>query len=194
MMRSLCLALMIAAPAAAAPTTVPPVTVSAPAPSLVRGLADTHLAPASVVLAARGSAVLAQGQAETATDLFEAALAADPRNRAAFVGLARAAEAQGLPGKAIRLYREALQIEPNDLAALEGQSVVLARRGAIERARANLERIKVLCVQPCAAAQRVSAAIARGPDRVQTAEAPRSATPPVPQPVPVAPVAPEPRR
>lgn len=180
-MRALCLALMIAAPAAAAPA-------NGPSPALARGLADSELAPASVAWVGRGDAALALRNFEAAADSFEAALAADPRNRSAFVGLARVAEAQGLPGKAIRLYREALQIEPNDLVALEGQSVALARRGAIERAKANLERIRVLCAQPCAAATRVSAAIARGADPVVTADATRtSATPPVPGPVPVPP-------
>jgi tetratricopeptide (TPR) repeat protein len=134
-----------------------------------------------------GDASLAGRNLEAAADSYEAALAADPRNRAAYVGLARVAEAQGLPGKAIRLYREALQIEPNDLVALEGQSVALARRGAIERAKANLERIRVLCAQPCASAARVSAAIARGPDPVVTADASKAATPPVPGPVAVPP-------
>lgn len=178
-MRILCLALMLAAPAVAAP---------AAGPSLARGLADSELAPVSVAWVSRGDAALAGRSLEAAVDSYEAALAADPRNRAAFVGLARVAEAQGLPGKAIRLYREALQIEPNDLVALEGQSVALARRGAIERAKANLERIRVLCAQPCAPASRVSAAIARGADPVVTADASKaSATPPVPGPVPVPP-------
>lgn len=138
-----------------------------PAPAPARGLPDNQLAPASRALVAAGEAQLAAGQTQKATDSFEAALAADPRNRRALIGLARAAEAEGLPGKAVRFYREALQLEPNDLEALERQGLALVERGAKARAEANLERLRKLCEGPCPEAQRLAAAIARGPVRTE---------------------------
>jgi hypothetical protein len=78
---------------------------------------------------------------------------------------------QGLPGKAIRLYREALVIEPNDVAALRGQGEALVAKGAMQGANENLARIKVLCgKKPCPDATSLAATIAKGP--------PPSATPP----------------
>jgi tetratricopeptide (TPR) repeat protein len=79
---------------------------------------DAQLLPQSVALASEGKALLAQQKYDEAVSSYEAALAVDPRNRGAFIALAKLAEAQGLSGKAIRLYREALLLEPNDIAAL----------------------------------------------------------------------------
>jgi tetratricopeptide (TPR) repeat protein len=128
-----------------------------------RGLPDSQIAPMSLQFQKAGEAQLAAGKPEAATDSFESALAADPRNRAAYMGLGRAAEAQGLPGKAVRFYREALELDPNDLAALEAQGLALVERGATARAGDNLERVKKLCQGSCPEADRLAAAIAKGP-------------------------------
>jgi Tfp pilus assembly protein PilF len=128
-----------------------------------RGLPDNQIAPLSLQFLKAGEAQLAAGKAQAATDSFEAALAADPRNRSAYMGLGRAAEAQGLPGKAVRFYREALELDPNDLTALEAQGLALVERGATARAGDNLERVKKLCQGSCPEADRLAAAIARGP-------------------------------
>jgi len=128
-----------------------------------RGLPDSQIAPLSLQMLKAGEAQLAAGKPDAATDSFEAALAADPRNRRAYIGLARAAEAQGLPGKSVRFYREALEIDPNDLAALELQGLALVERGATARAEGNLERVRKLCQGACPEADRLAAAIARGP-------------------------------
>jgi Tfp pilus assembly protein PilF len=119
--------------------------------------------PASVRLSEQATAALSKQQFTEAADLFETALAVDPRNRAAFVGLARTAKAQGLPGKAVRFYREALQLDPNDLVALEGQGEALVQRGAKAAAQANLDRIRVLCKAECAPAKRLAGVIAAAP-------------------------------
>lgn len=117
--------------------------------------------PMSAALATKGFALLAGKQANAATDQFETALAVDPMNRRAYVGLAEAAKAQGLPGKAVRYYREALALEPNDLDALSGRAEALAARGATARAGIDLARIRTLCGKgACPAAQRVESAIA----------------------------------
>jgi Tfp pilus assembly protein PilF len=128
-----------------------------------RGLPDDQLAPQSVALLKAGEARLAKRETQAAADLFESALAADPRNRRAYLGLARAAEAEGLPGKAVRFYREALAIEPNDPVALELQGIALVERGAKARAESNLDRLRKLCTASCPSADRLAAAIARGP-------------------------------
>ena len=126
--------------------------------------ADAQIDPRSMALLAQGRAAAAAGNLDTATDLMESALAVDPRNRAAFLDLAAVASRQGLPGKAIRLYREALVIEPNDTAALRGQGDALVQKGAMAAARENLARIKTLCgKKPCPDAVELSATIAKGP-------------------------------
>lgn len=160
-------ALLLLATAAAAPAPVQPV-----------------VKPASVALAAQAGALLAGGQTGPAIERFETSLAVDPTNRAAYVGLARAARTQGLPGKAIKYYREALELDPNDLDALEGQGGVFAERGAAARAAANLARIKTLCgAAACPPARRLEIAIAAAAATPAPAP-PRTAlsTPPVAKP------------
>lgn len=99
------------------------------------------------------------GRLDQAIGLYETALALDPSNRGAFSGLAEVARAQGLPGKAVHFYREALQIDPNDLGALTGEGETLAERGALEKARQNLARIRLLCRGDCASGDTLAAAI-----------------------------------
>lgn len=117
--------------------------------------------PLSVARAAQGFVLLAHKQPTAAEDQFETALAVDPTNRRAYIGLAQAARAQALPGKAIRYYREALALEPNDLDALSGRAQALAERGATARAQIDLARIEKLCgVATCAPAVAARSAIA----------------------------------
>ena len=132
---------------------------------------DAAIAPRSVALLNEGKAAQAAGNLERATDLFESALAVDPRNRAAFIALASVAEAQKLPGKAIRFYREALLLEPNDVSALAGQGEAMVQRGAITKAKENLAQIQKLCAKGCPETQQLSAAIAKGPPPTQAASA-----------------------
>ena len=133
---------------------------------------DSQIAPRSVALVSEADALRKAGDFVGATDRLETALAVDPRNRAAFIGLAEVARAQGLPGKAIRLYFEALAIEPNDLVALAGQGEAMVEKGAVERAKQNLARIKTLCRVDCVPAKTLAAVIAKGPPPpVMTAQA-----------------------
>jgi tetratricopeptide (TPR) repeat protein len=143
-----------------------------------RALPDAALAPSSLAMQSRGEAQLAARDLNGATDSFEAALAADPRNARAFIGLARVAEAQNMPGAAIGWYRRALALDPanRELLALQGEA--MARRGARARAEANLQRLRELCgtTGPCPEADRLAAAIAR-PAPAATAAAATSAQP-----------------
>lgn len=120
---------------------------------------DDAVSPVSQRLTQSAFASLNAKNYAAAIDDFETALAVDPKNRSAFIGLARVAQAQGLPGKAVKYYREALQLDPNDLAALEGQGQAFAERGAKARAQANLDRIRTLCRGDCASAKRLETAI-----------------------------------
>jgi len=131
--------------------------LACPANAAIGG--DT-VAPLSLRWTATGQAALDRSQPAAAIDAFETALAVDPKNGHAFVGIAHAYVAEGLPGRAIKFYREALGLDPNDLAALEDQGKALVSRGAVDRAKANLVRIKTLCAGDCAPAKRLEVAIA----------------------------------
>jgi Tfp pilus assembly protein PilF len=132
---------------------------------------DDQLDARSVLLVGMGRTAVAEGKLDVATDAFESALAVDSRNRAAFLLLADVAQRQGLPGKAIRLYRESLAIEPNDVAALAGQGEAMVAKGAVTKAKENLARIRTLCAKGCAETARLAAVIERGPPVVQSAQA-----------------------
>lgn len=124
---------------------------------------DAQVDPRSAALVAEGVAFAGAQKYDDAINALESSLAVDPRNRQAFIQLAHVAQKQGLPGKAIRFYREALLIEPNDVTALAGQGDALVQKGAIAKARENLARIKQLCVTTCAEQDKLAAAIAKGP-------------------------------
>ncbi|WP_294195484.1 tetratricopeptide repeat protein [uncultured Sphingomonas sp.] len=124
---------------------------------------DDQIDARSMALLQQGKAAKAAGNLDGATDFLETAVTVDPRNRQAFVMLAEVAEARGLPGKAIRLYREALLLEPNDVTALSGQGEAMVAKGAVGRARQNLAKVRALCKGSCPQATTLAAVIAKGP-------------------------------
>ena len=124
--------------------------------------ADVDLDPMSVSLTDMANADIAANKLEAATDILETALAVDPRNRPAYLALARIAQKQELPGKAIRFYREALLLEPNDLGALAGQGEAMVQKGALTKAKENLARLERLCIGTCVEQLRLAAAIEKG--------------------------------
>lgn len=128
--------------------------------------------PRAAALVAEGRAALNAGEPEKAVDAFEAALTVDPAATGTFLDLAEAARRNGLQGKAIRYYREALVREPDNLAALSGEGAALVEKGAVEKARRNLARLQSMCGDNCAETRALAQAISRGPQsRVLTAEA-----------------------
>jgi Tfp pilus assembly protein PilF len=131
---------------------------------------DDQLDARSVALVKQAQTARAAGNFDGATDMLETALAVDPRNRQAFVVLAQVSDARGLPGKAIRLYREALLLEPNDVDALSGQGEAMVAKGAVERAKQNLARVRTLCKGQCPQATALAARISKGPPPVTTAQ------------------------
>ena len=135
--------------------------------------ADNQLSPQSVAMFQQGQQLLSAGKFDEAEDALEAALAADPRNRAAFVSLARVAQKQSLFGKSIRLANKALALEPNDLDALEVQGEAMVELGATARAQSNLAKLQKLCGINCKQATALSGAISKGPT-VAAATAPKT--------------------
>ena len=124
---------------------------------------DDQLAPKSVALVKQGEASAAAGKYLEADDAFETALAVDPRNRAAFVALARVASKQKLYGQAIRFSNKALSLEPTDRSALGVQGQAMVEIGALGRAKEVLAKLQTVCAGACPEAASLSAAIARGP-------------------------------
>jgi tetratricopeptide (TPR) repeat protein len=111
--------------------------------------ADYDIDPQSVAMVVEGDTAIKAQKVEEAIDWYQSALAVDPRNRVAYLAMARAVKTQGLNGKAIRYYSEALELDPNDLTALAEQGDVMVAKGAIVAAKANLARLKMLCRSDC---------------------------------------------
>ncbi|WP_298397347.1 tetratricopeptide repeat protein [Sphingobium sp.] len=127
---------------------------------------DNQISPQSVEWQKAGETARKAGNLDGATDALESALAIDPRNRTAFVELAEVARAQGLQGKAIRLYKEALLLDPTDVAALAGQGEAMMEKGAVARAKEVLAQAQALCKGNCAPVGQLAAAIQKGPPAV----------------------------
>ena len=124
---------------------------------------DDQISPRSLELLRQGESLLGAGKFSEADDALETALAVDPRNRAAFVVMARVAQKQKLFGQAIRFTNKALALEPRDRDALAVQGEAMVELGAVPRARANLEKLQKLCPSGCQQLAMLSAAISRGP-------------------------------
>ncbi len=124
---------------------------------------DNQINPVSVDLLRQGEAHLAAGRFKEADDALETALVADPRNRAAFIALAKVAQRQKLYGQAIRFTNKALALEPNDVDAIAVQGEAMVELGAVARARQNQAKLQKLCPGGCRQLASLSAAIMRGP-------------------------------
>ena len=135
--------------------------------------ADDQIAPKSVQLQKQAQTLMATGKFDQAEDALEAALAVDPRNRWAFVDLARVSEKQRLFGKAIRMANKALMLEPNDPDAIAVQGEAMVELGATARAQANLQKLQSICTKGCPQLSQLAAAISRGPS-VASAKPPAS--------------------
>lgn len=135
---------------------------------------DDQIQPKSIELMHQGQTLLASGKLEDAENALETALAVDPRNRWAYVDLARVAEKQRLFGKAVRMTDKALLIEPNDPDAIAVQGEAMVEMGATARAQENLQKLQTICgAKGCPQISQLSSAITRGPT-VASAKAPES--------------------
>jgi tetratricopeptide (TPR) repeat protein len=137
--------------------------------------ADDQIQPKSVQLMHQGEASLSSGKIEEAENLLETALAVDPRNRWAYIDIAKVAEKQRLFGKAVRMTDKALLIDPNDPDAIAVQGEAMVQMGATARAQQNLQKLQHICgAKGCPQVAQLSSAISRGP-AVASAKAPESA-------------------
>ena len=132
---------------------------------------NVQLDPRAAALVTSGRSELAGGRTDAAIDAFEAALAIQPGNVAILIDLAAATRRQGMQGKALHYYREALESDPQNLQAIAGEGAALVEKGAVDKARRNLSRLQGLCGASCAPVRELAAAIAKGPGlRVVTAQ------------------------
>jgi len=84
--------------------------------------------------------LLARGDAEGARAKFDEALASDPRDVRALLGLGLAHETLGSLAQAERAYRQAIAVEPELAEAHNNLALLLRARGAQAEAIAELER------------------------------------------------------
>jgi len=145
------------APAAAALSLLLATTAS------VTSAQDRAPDPRAAALIAQGQASLKAGDTQAAIDAYEAALAVDPGYTPIFLELAEAARQDGLQGKAIRFYREALNRDPGNFAAISGEGAALVEKGALEKAKRNLARLQSLCGSSCPETLALQTTIAAGP-------------------------------
>lgn len=124
---------------------------------------DTAPDPRAAELITQGKAALKGGDVQGAIDAFEAALVIDPGYTPIFLELAEAARRDGLQGKAIRYYREALARDPGNYAAISGEGVAMVEKGAVEKAKRNLARLQSLCGENCPETRALAVTIAAGP-------------------------------
>jgi tetratricopeptide (TPR) repeat protein len=130
---------------------------------------DDQILPRSIALMHQGQALMAAGKLDQAEDALETALAVDPRNRWAYVDIARVAEKQHLFGKAVLMTDKALLIEPNDPDAIAVQGTAMVEMGATARAPQNLATLQQICgAKGCPQLSQLSAAISRGPTVAST--------------------------
>jgi len=122
--------------------------------------------PRAIALVTQGRAALQAGDTQGATDAFEAALAVDPGYTPIFLELAEAARSDGLQGKAIRYYREALARDPENFAAISGEGAALVEKGALEKAKRNLARLRSMCGDTCPETEALKVTIAVGAQRI----------------------------
>ncbi len=133
------------------------------------------LDPRAAALIVQGDAALAAGKADAAIDAYEAALVIQPGNAQILIELAKATSAQGMHGKALHYYREALVHDPRNVMAIAGEGAALAQKGALHKAERNLAQLKGLCGTDCDATKTLTAVLAAEPaTRMVRAEAVKS--------------------
>lgn len=117
----------------------------------------------AAMLVSEGRSQLADDDVQGAIDSFEAALVVDPGYSEVYIELADAARQDGLQGKAIGYYREALARDPGNFAAISGEGEAMLEKGAIEKARLNLAQLESLCGTRCDETMELAAALEAGP-------------------------------
>lgn len=114
---------------------------------------------ASRQLVGQAMIALKAEKVEEAQILYERALVANPANLHALVGLGKTHEALGRVGKGLKYYRQALEVDPNAMVALEAQAVAFLKRDMVKRAEANRSKLARLCEAGCQSLDMVETAI-----------------------------------
>jgi tetratricopeptide (TPR) repeat protein len=111
---------------------------------------STRYERVSTVLMERGVGALEKNQVDSARQLWEQAVVANPRNAAAYSYLGLAAQRAGAKDNAKKYFELALEIDPNELHALSwgGQSDLSS--ADLDGAQAKLQRLSRLCGPGCA--------------------------------------------
>ena len=128
---------------------------------------DHVIDPQSLALMQAGDEAAKAGMIADAISWYETALAVDPRNRGAYVQMARAVKSQGLVGKAIRFYNEVLELDPNDQLALAEQAEAMIGKGALDQAKKNIARLKMLCRNDCSVVDRLALSATKANEKPQ---------------------------
>lgn len=131
--------------------------------SMSQSAVPERLDPRATMLLDEGRAAMAGGDTGTAIGAFESALTVDPGSVTVLLALADATRQEGLQGKALHYYRVALAADPRNLAAITGEGLALAEKGATEKAGRNLARLQTLCGKECAEAATLASALSRKP-------------------------------
>ncbi|WP_214625588.1 tetratricopeptide repeat protein [Sphingobium nicotianae] len=113
---------------------------------------------------------LAAGNITQARDAYETALLLAPQDPGIYMALGKIARLQKMPGKAIRYFGRALEIDPDNQTALQGEGLAMMDKGATESARETLAKLRTICKQSCASAEPLVAAIAAGAPKVAAAD------------------------
>lgn len=106
----------------------------------------------------RGERLLAGGEVEGATKVFEDWLAQHPDDPRAWLDLGLARESAGRAGGAEEAYRRASELDPGFAEAFNNLGVILRERGKLEEAIPALER--AVALDPALAAARFNLALA----------------------------------
>lgn len=134
------------------PSQPPPAPVAGPAPPA------TPAAHEAVKSFAQGRMLILSGQYEKGIAAMLALGQDDRPDVAVSVGYAH--YKLGRLDEAKRWYEKALAADPNHVATLASYGLMLAEQGDVEKARADLEKIKVLCGVTCREYKALADAIA----------------------------------
>ena len=96
---------------------------------------------------------------DRADELANLALTADPSNVKAYWVKARAQQAKGNNEQSLHLLNIGLQLNPENIAALNLQGDIALAVNNLEQAETSLKNLRTICGQSCAAANKLQAAL-----------------------------------
>jgi Tfp pilus assembly protein PilF len=155
--------------------------LSLPLPTFAANAATppTGTSGTSQVLFERGRKALDAQDFKAAVTEFERALVADPSSGRTYTWLGVAHARLGNQARAKKYFRSALDIDPNDLDALQALGRVYAESGDLAKAQESLDKIAKLCGE-CAQQKTLVADIAKAkanPPKTQAQDAPSAQAP-----------------